>query len=880
VFSRFVGRAAEVRALVTALDQSVQGSPQMRVVIGEAGVGKSTLVRQLLPEARLRGAVMVTGRALETESRAPYGPWTEMLRSIHELGIAPERHWPMLERLLPALHTGTAPMTPMPLPALDSAQGHHLLQELFTFLRMVSETRPIGLVLEDMHWADSASWDALEYVLAQLTTERVFLALTVRSEEAAYGVVRERRQRLSRDERSRERHIERLTVAEVTEWLRGALHRDELGDDLVQFVLRHTEGNPFLVMQLMRTLVEENVFAHNGTAWSWTLPSALTLPAGMSDLVGRRLNRLPHEAMRILVTAAAIGRVFTVQLLADAAGVTIDAVLDAVDSGLAASVLEPAHAESDDTYQFAHALLVDAVLRSVSPARRRLTYERVADLLAARTPDAIDQIASHYARSGNSGKAYAWCTRAASRAMSLYALDVATDFLQLALEHAGTDDERFAIHDELARAAQLSGRWVEVERSCDEMLAMPGVIESPARSLPVQQRRLQARVRLGQGARDMEQECRDLLTTAESVGTLGDVVRTRSLLVQTLSRRGRSDEAVAIAAESLRLAEESDDTALTAEAMHRLADTLLAARPAEAIELLNRLIDHARTHADPVLEARAFLVLGVARMRTRDDRGGATAFRSALELGLEAQALDVAAGASMNLGVIELRGGDFAAAHTAFNEALRLYTTLRNNTNRLAALYNLANLERERGDATASASLYRETSVLADHLNAKDIAIGAQAGAGWAALRLHDVATARSALTAAQRMLGARHDWWFQGRELLESLTIRLATRSGDFDGAQARFRLAVERLEQTDVYAAAWMIADCAAELAEHDPAVWTIVGRFAEHSTVQQFAPLSARFTALRDMSDRLLTGRLREGAGSAAPAADALSEDAAAD
>ena len=212
-FTRFVGRTAEVRALVTALDQSVQGAPQVHVVVGEAGVGKSTLLRQLLPEARLRGAVMVTGRSLETESRAPYGPWAELILALHELGLTPSRPWPMLERLVPALQTGSG--GPGVVPPLDSTQGFLLMQEIVAFLRGASDARPIGLVLEDMHWADAASWDVLDYVLAQLTTERIFIALTVRSEEAAFGAVRERRQRLSRDERARERRIERLSAVEV-----------------------------------------------------------------------------------------------------------------------------------------------------------------------------------------------------------------------------------------------------------------------------------------------------------------------------------------------------------------------------------------------------------------------------------------------------------------------------------------------------------------------------------------------------------------------------------------------------------------------------------------------------------------------------------------
>ncbi|HEV7993415.1 MAG TPA: diguanylate cyclase [Gemmatimonadaceae bacterium] len=867
VFTRFVGRAVEVRSLVTALDESVQGRPQARLVIGEAGVGKSTLVRQLLPEARLRGAVMVTGRALETESRAPYGAWAEIVLAIHELGMMPSRPWPLLERLVPALQASGATAGP---PMLDAMQGHHLMQELMAFLRSASDVRPIGLLLEDMHWADAASWDVLEYVLAQLASERIFIALTIRSEEASFGAVRERRQRLSRDERVRERRLERLTTTEVREWLQGSLHRAELGDDLLDFVLRHTEGNPFLVMQLMRALTEENVFTHNGSAWAWTLPPSLTLPAGMSDLVGRRLNRLPPEALRIFVTAAAIGRVFSLPVLAEAAGVTIDAVLDAIDCGLTASVLEPAREADGDTYQFAHALLVDAVLKSVSPARQRLTHERVGDLLAERTPNAVDQIALLYARGGDSAKAFAWCMRAAERALQLHALDVATAFLASADAHARTDEQRYTVHSELARAAELSGRWVEVERSCDAMLATPGVLEDHVRALPVQQRRLQARVRLAPPTREMEGECRDLLAVAERLGTPADVVRARSLLVQTLQRLGRIDEAIQVAEESLDIADRKDDAAIVGEALHRLAQTILAVRPPDAMEPLFRLIATARTAADPVLEARAFLLLGVARLRTRDDLAGVEAFRVSLKLALDAQALDVAATASMNLGVVELRSGDFPKAHVSFNEALRLYTTLRNNTSRLAVLYNLANLEWERGDTDAASALYRETSVLAEQLGADDIAIGAHAGMGLVALRLHDGSGARSALAAAQRLLGTRADWWFQGRERLESLTIRLATRSGNHDLARTRFAAAVSRLEAMDVYTVAWLVADCAAELAEHDDGIWDVVARFAEHNTVQQFVPLTARYTALRDMSDRRVTERLRAGRGETVGAA----------
>jgi tetratricopeptide (TPR) repeat protein len=807
-------------------------------------------VRQLLPEVRLRGAVLVTGRAMESESRPPFGPWAEVIVGLHELGLTPPRPWPLLARLVPALRVGMDSLRAAP---LDAAQGHQLLQELASFLRAASEVRPLTIVLEDMHWADTASWDALDYVLAQLTGERVCIALTLRREEAAYGVVRERRQRLSRDERTRELPLERLTVSELREWLQGALHRSDLGDDLLDFVLRHTEGNPFLVMQLLRTMAEEGVFFNSGGAWAWAIPDSLVLPVGMSDLVGRRLSRLPPDAMKILVTAAAIGRTFTLPLLADAAGVGMEAVLDAIDAGLATSVLEPAREHDDDTYQFAHALLVDTVLRSVSAARQRSLHRRVADVLATQVPAPVDRVASHYARSGDAAQAYTWCRRAAASAISLYALDEASTFLTLAFAHASGDEERVAAQDELARVAELSGRWADVARWCDAMLANPLMRAQAARAIPVQQRRLQARVRLGQAAPETESECRELLTRAERVGRRTEVVQIRSLLVQALARMGQTDDAVQIARESVQLAEQGGDEALADEAMHRLAITLLAVRPFDAVELLLRLVARARSRRDRAMEARAFLSLGVARTRTRDDGAGAEAFRVALGIAREAQALDIAASASMNLGVLELRRGDFSAAHDACKDALRLYTTLRNNTNRLAALYNLANLERERGDAEEASRLYAETATLAEQLGAADIAIGAHAGVGIAALRLNEVAAARVALAAAERALDGRESWWFQGRELLESLVVRLAAHDGRMVQAHRRFHAAVKRLELVEVYAAAWMVADCAAELAARDAGVWKVVGRFASHPAVQEFAPLAARFTALRDLAER---------------------------
>ena len=155
---------------------------------------------------------------------------------------------------------------------------------------------------------------------------------------------------------------------------------------------------------------------------------------------------------------------------------------------------------------------------------------------------------------------------------------------------------------------------------------------------------------------------------------------------------------------------------------------------------------------------------------------------------------------------------------------------------------------------TAALGLYHEAATLADQLDAEDIAIGALAGAGICSLRLNDVPGSIVQLTAAEHRFAGRSDWWFQGRERFESLVISLHVQAGRHAAAMSRFRMGVDQLEEMNVYAAAWLVAECAAAVAEHDPTVWTTVQRLADNAMVQQFVPLSARFTALRDIAERL--------------------------
>ena len=107
-----------------------------------------------------------------------------------------------------------------------------------------------------MQWADSATWDTLEHLVPQLDQDHILICLTIRAEDKSKDVM-DRRRRLSRDERFGEISLQRLTRAELEQWLAAASRGQELGRELLPVLYRHTEGNPFLVVQVLRALVEE-----------------------------------------------------------------------------------------------------------------------------------------------------------------------------------------------------------------------------------------------------------------------------------------------------------------------------------------------------------------------------------------------------------------------------------------------------------------------------------------------------------------------------------------------------------------------------------------------------------------------------------------------
>ncbi len=840
---RFVGRGNELRTLIRLLDHAVDGKPQLIAINGEAGVGKTTLIRQLEPEIRLRAGSLVMGRCHEADVQPPYGPWAEVITALRRLDTAPPRDWRELPNLVPALGTD-ATLTADP----RGGSKYLLLAEIAEYIQHAAAQRPIVIVLDDMQWADSASWDALEHLLPQLVDERVLVCLTTRSEEAR-GEVVDRRRRLSRDERFHEIALDRLSHDEIKVWIEAAFHKQNVGRELLAYLYRQTEGNALFVVQVLRTLIDEGAIWHNGNEWEWRPVAELRLPAAITDLISRRLSRLSPKSHDILTTAAVIGREFDLDLAIDAGAASEDDLLDALDEGVAAAVLQPVAIRGGDCYAFAHDKLAEVLRGSVNARRLRRIHQRVAQAMERRSPDAVEEIAAHFDRADDRPNAFRYALLAARRAKEVYAHAEGTEFLHIAERTAASPAELADVRVRLAEIAEAVGRYEEAEELCELAIQWFTSQNDGPNALTLRRSRERIRGLLGQPAAKTLHTCAALDTEARALGMRGDSISLLAMISQAHGRLGDQAAAARVAREAVKLAEEEANPTLLADSLNRLAITLLQSESTDAAAVCHTALEIYQSIGECKGQASCHNNLSVIHMLRGEWRAAERELTAAIPLGRKAGAPDLSGLFSLNLGVIYHKCGDYDHARQLCGEALAMFAAVKNSERELYALYNLAHIDRESGRSYSAAELYEVARSRAEHIGQADVELGSVAGAGLALLALGDTNGARESYVTVGEDVRSRREW-FQGRELVEALQVRFVTLDGNPDEAFEHFDRACELAESSDLYSAIWLAANSAEVLLVHDAfRMSAALTRYEPRVSALGYKAMSARYRALLD-------------------------------
>ncbi len=462
VGGQLVGRQGELAELRSLWARAQNGQAHLALISGEPGIGKTRLARELRAQAQLDGAVVLSGGCYEFEAVAPYLPFVEAIREwVEAQGPAALREGlgaaaPEVARLVPEIEARLGPLTPNH-PLSPNEERLRLFDNLARFFQSLASAQGLLIVLDDLHWADQGTLSLLHYLLRRLREARVLVLAAYREAELdrahplSAALVEWNRERLATRVA-----LGRLTAGETGAMLAALFGQAQVSPELEAAIHRETEGNPFFIEEVVKSLIEQGEIYRVGEGWERKAVAELSLPQSIKDAVGRRLNRLSPGCLEMLHTAAALGKVFPFGELAAVTGVSEDQLLDALDE---AGVSQLVRAVGGETFAFTHDKIREALYEELNPIRRRRLHQRLGEALerlyvtpaaqAAHAPD----IAHHFIQSGDLQKALAFSLAAAAWARQMFALEEALRYYQRAAESA----EVLALPDQLTRIHESTG---------------------------------------------------------------------------------------------------------------------------------------------------------------------------------------------------------------------------------------------------------------------------------------------------------------------------------------------------------------------------------------------------------------------------------------
>ena len=597
---RICGREAEIQALGEALDRVAAGGPAIVLVEGEAGIGKTRLLTEVLEDAAGRGMRVAAGRAEELERTRPFGVLAAAFGCTRS---SPDPRRAAIAGLLAAQGAGEqAPITVTSDPGLR-------FRVVDAFTDLVEELAlggPLVIGLDDLQWADPSTLLTVGVLARRLAGLPVGVIGCVRPSPR----VAELDRLAGALEAVGARHLtlHPLTAQAVTGLVAQAVAA-EPGPRLLAEVAG-AAGNPLFITELLGALAQEEAIT---TAGGWAEVAQAVLPPTLRLTILRRLSFLPEPALQALQSASILGSAFSLTDLATVTG------RPAVDLSVVLGEAIRARVVEDDgaRLRFRHELIRDAIYQDLAVSVRRALHREAGQRLAQAGAPAL-QVAEHLARGAASGdiEAVTWLARAARQAAPR-SPDVAADLLGRAAGlTAPGDPGRDGLLAERASSLMWAGRIADAEAACRSLLGhdLDPSLENTVR-VCLGNALLAGEPRASEGLCELERACRSpLLTGPDRVGAQAWASFARLLV-------GDLDGAAAAATKAQSAAVSARDHVATSIAMATLAtNALLRGHLSEALQIADnavRLADQSpgrQGHRFPVHIPRGYILAEFDRL--------------------------------------------------------------------------------------------------------------------------------------------------------------------------------------------------------------------------------------------------------------------------
>ena len=449
--SHFVGRVAEMHTLQQALEKAAGGRGQIVAVVGEPGVGKSRLFYEFTHSHRIQGWLLLESGSASYGKATPYLPVIDLIKSYCQIDARDDGR-KVREKLTGKLLTLDRALEPILAallalldvavdPSVSSGQAEwrdldppqrrqRTLDAVKRLLLRESQAQPLLLVFEDLHWIDSETQTLLDNLVESLPTARLLLLVNYRPEyQHGWGS---------------KTYYTQLRIDPLPPESAEELLRDLLGDDIAlqpfkRRLVERTEGNPFFLEEIVRTLVETRVLT--GARGAYRLTRALDeiqVPATVQAVLAARIDRLPPEEKRLLQSAAVIGERVPFTLLRAVVEISEEELRRGLTHVQAAEFLYETSLFPELEYTFKHGLTYQVAYNSLLHERRRALHAQLVAaiemLYADRTTEQIEHLAHHAFRGEVWEKAVIYLRQAGEKAAARSADREAAAYFEQALE--------------------------------------------------------------------------------------------------------------------------------------------------------------------------------------------------------------------------------------------------------------------------------------------------------------------------------------------------------------------------------------------------------------------------------------------------------------
>jgi tetratricopeptide (TPR) repeat protein len=479
-------------------ERTVRGHQQIAVVTGEPGVGKTRLVVEFARSIATQATVFV-GRC-DREALVAYAPWVTILQWM--IRTTPAQ---ALRQHLAAIEAGSelAHIVPeittrvhvdAPGSATPDGRRYRLFEAASQLLAAASRGAPILLVIDDLQWADRGSLLLLQHLIRATRHAAICIVITHRNDVPEWSPeFRDVVESLRREHAPARIVLHRLSEDDVHDMIEEWTGRDS-PLSLTRLVARHTEGNPMFVIEMLKHLDETGALTP-GQGWHGPITLAdVGLPEGIRQLIGRRLERLGLTTRRLLTIGAVIGREFRLSDIEALVDVGEDAVLDAMDEALTASIVTE-DAGAPGSFSFTHTLIREALYTSITAARRVRLHHRIAGALeqqSSRSESRVAELAYHFGQAAvykSADKAVDYAGRAGDHAATALAFEHAAHWYDVALRAMDfvtpTSDaaaSRRELHIKRGRSFFAVGQWTPAKNAFEAALSLLSPAEHEQRA--------------------------------------------------------------------------------------------------------------------------------------------------------------------------------------------------------------------------------------------------------------------------------------------------------------------------------------------------------------------------------------------------------------